>query len=250
MGARQDQPLARLDHSKLPSIPNAQLPEAYQAATTALAACVQVDECKSWSDKAAALASYARQAQDDQLERMALRIRARASNRATELIRDLPVGKGGDRRSDQSLPTVGLISDLPQKTRKEVALEAGFSRGQYEDLVDLAEVPKAEFERLVESDDPPTVTALAERGREVRRERQATERPVPGSTAHLQGRDPEDFKKATALEGAVREAAEEIAALDRSAAVRGCLDLPELTTNARRLIALCEEVISLAGGHR
>src|SRR5262245_38639552 len=43
----------------------AQLPAAYEAAKDALAKCDQVDECKDWADKAAAIASYARQAHDD-----------------------------------------------------------------------------------------------------------------------------------------------------------------------------------------
>lgn len=65
----------------------AQLPQAYEAARQALKECSRVDECKDWADKAAALASYARQADDDELYRMARRIQGRAVRRAGELLK-------------------------------------------------------------------------------------------------------------------------------------------------------------------
>lgn len=48
------------------------------------------------ADKAAALASYARRAKDDRLERMSQRIRAGAIRRAGELLKQLD-GRGGNR---------------------------------------------------------------------------------------------------------------------------------------------------------
>lgn len=59
----------------------ARLPAAYQAATTALANCASIDECQSWVNKAQALASYARQADDDTLQKHAMRIQSRAVRR-------------------------------------------------------------------------------------------------------------------------------------------------------------------------
>ena len=53
---------------------NASLPVSYENARNALANCQAVDECKEWADKAAALASYAKQADDDELYMMARRI--------------------------------------------------------------------------------------------------------------------------------------------------------------------------------
>ena len=55
--------------AQLPSIANAQLPEKYEAAKTALAECARIDECKDWADKAHAMASYAKQADDDSLHK-------------------------------------------------------------------------------------------------------------------------------------------------------------------------------------
>ena len=48
----------------LACVENALLPETYKHAVDALARCESLDECKSWSDKAAALSSYAKQADD------------------------------------------------------------------------------------------------------------------------------------------------------------------------------------------
>ncbi len=45
----------------------ARLPSSYEAAKRALAQCDAIDECKDWADKMAALASYARQAKDEDL---------------------------------------------------------------------------------------------------------------------------------------------------------------------------------------
>ena len=49
----------------------------YDAAKAALAECLRVDECATWAKKAAALASYARQAHHDTLVRLAGRVEAR-----------------------------------------------------------------------------------------------------------------------------------------------------------------------------
>ena len=54
---------------ELPSIRNARLPEMYQSAKKALAECSRIDECADWANKAEALASYARQADDVSLRK-------------------------------------------------------------------------------------------------------------------------------------------------------------------------------------
>ena len=68
-------------------ISSAPLPVAYENAKIAISECNNIDECKDWSDKAQALSSYARQARDEELEKMSKRIRARAMRRCGELLK-------------------------------------------------------------------------------------------------------------------------------------------------------------------
>lgn len=162
----------------LPSIPDARLPRAYEAAQTALAQCQEVDECKEWADKAAALASYAKQAKDEGLERMAQRIRARAIRRAGELLAQIEPQQGGDRKSDQKAAAHPLVS------RTEAARDVGFSAHQQKQAVRIAAVPEREFERSVEAPKPATLTQLAQQG------------VKPRPLIDLKGRDPVEFNRA------------------------------------------------------
>ncbi len=135
-------------------IGDAPLPRTYEAARQALEECSRVDECKDWADKAAALASYARQADDDELYQMARRIQGRAVRRAGELLKTFQNPRA---RTDLSDGTV---------TQRSAAEAAGMSKRQEVTAVRVANVPESEFEAAVESDSPPTITALAHIGRD------------------------------------------------------------------------------------
>jgi len=140
-----------LDHSTLPAVETARLPMSYEQARQALAECVRMDECKEWSDRAEALASYARQSQDDELRRMCDRIQARAIRRCGELLQEIPRGTGANQgERDGTVPL--------DPTRKSAADAAGLSERQRKTALRVANVSDEEFEDLVESDDPPTVT--------------------------------------------------------------------------------------------
>lgn len=116
----------------------ASLPATYQAAKTALADCAKLDECQDWADKAAALASYAKQANDDELMKMATRIRDRAIRRAGELLKQIEPAKGG-RPSE-----TGIAADTGF-SRKDAADEAGMSKRQAVTAIRVANVPAADF---------------------------------------------------------------------------------------------------------
>lgn len=133
------------------------LPVTYEAARQALAECDRIDECKDWSDKAAALASYARQAEDNSLHQLALRIQARATRRCGELLKQIPRGDEATR--------FGRDGGDPPVTRARAAAEAGLSERQRKTALRVANVPEADFERQVEGESPPTVTRLAEYGK-------------------------------------------------------------------------------------
>lgn len=191
--------------ANLPSIVNAKLPATYKAATEAIAECAHIDECKDWADKSEALASYAKQAGNDDLRKMADRIQARAIRRCGELLREIPRASGT--RTD-----IEPSRDTPTRlTRTAVATEAGLSRDQRVTAIRVANVPAEEFTAAVESDDPPTVTALAERGKV----------PAPKPLIDLQGIDPEDFKLSTQVQGQLGTFAEFLANNAPEIAVRG-----------------------------
>lgn len=159
----------------LPSIANAKLPGAYTVAKRALAECEKIDECKKdWANKSAALASYAKQAKDESLYKLAIRIQARAIRRCGELLKEFEPAK-----NQHDASTGGGTS------RKQAAEEAGLSKRQKDTVIRVATVPEEEFESQVESDSPPTVTALAEQG--------TRKKPLHD----LEGVDPDRFKLAT-----------------------------------------------------
>ena len=108
--------------ANLPDVANARLPATYEAAKTALANCARIDECQGWADKMAALASYARQVKDDELRKMADRIKARAIRRILarrtwcweswndRLTRKPPRTSFGTERSTTRAMSTGIIS--------------------------------------------------------------------------------------------------------------------------------------------
>lgn len=165
------------------NIASARLPRSYEHAKQALTACSNIDECQQWADKAEALASYAKQADDDSLRRLADRIQARAVRRCGELLKQYD-GRGRPAENkDGAVPI----------SQRAIAGQAGMSERQIKTAVRVANVPADKFEEWVESDAPPTVTKLAEAGKAAR--------PAP-----------EGFKEATHLLGTVKRFAEFCAA--------------------------------------
>jgi hypothetical protein len=135
----------------------ARLPATYENAKTTLATCVRIDECKDWHDKAAALASYAKQAKDDELRQMALRVQARAIHRAGELLQEIPPAYGANQN-------IRAGDHLNVITRAQAAEDAGLSEHQRKTALRVAGLSREEFENAIESFSPPTITELAERG--------------------------------------------------------------------------------------
>jgi len=213
--------------SNLPitSIRNAPLPQTYQNARTALAECQALDECQDWADKAAALASYARQADDVDLEKMAIRIRSRALRRAGELLKQIEPNAGGR----PSKTTDGTVSSF---SRKAAAEKAGMSERQQVTAVRIANIPKADFERQIESSYPPTVTELAQQGTQPRK--------PPDPRTWLNGRSPDDFNLAMRATAAIKDYAKALAGYDWERVV-SCLDDQDRKT-IRKCIASIDAV--------
>jgi hypothetical protein len=179
----------------------AKLPAAYEGAKNALSHCVQIDECKDWADKAQALASYAKQANDDELMKMATRIRDRAIRRAGELLKQIEPATG---KNNQYVQVKG--GDAPTfHSRKQAAEDAGMSRDQMHTALRVANVPREDFERQVESDKPPTVSQLAQQG---------IQRPAPRPIVDLEGRDPGAFNRALHFIAEIEDYAKAIGRVD------------------------------------
>ena len=72
--------------------------------------------------------------------------------RAGELLKQFD-GRGAHMKNDGAVVS-----------QKDMASQAGMSQRQKETAVRVANVPAEDFEAQVESDNPPTVTKLAEQG--------------------------------------------------------------------------------------
>lgn len=174
----------------------ARLPQAYEAAKVALANCASLDECQEWANKAEALASYAKQADDDSLRKLADRIQARAVRRCGELLKTF------DARGRPSEKNDGAVTNISQR---DAASSAGISERQRVTAVRVANVPEREFNSVVDSDAPPTVTKLAEMGRQ---QRQPAPEPKPEPPLDYTGPAPIDFVASSKLAGNVHRFAE------------------------------------------
>ncbi len=190
----------------LPVTTDARLPVTYETAQKALAECSRVDECKGWSDKAAALASYARQAKDTTLHNLALRIQARAQRRMGELLKLIPRGDEATRFGREGdHPPVG-------ETRTQAARSAGLSDHQRKTALRIASVPESAFTAAVESARPPTATALAAMG--------TSNRPAPPEPVVR----PADRATASLALGLLRDLAAFCATNDPAAIALACHD--------------------------
>lgn len=158
---------------------------------------------------------------------MALRIQARATRRCGELLDEIKPSKGG----------------RPSKTRacmdpskKQAAKDAGLSEKQRKQAQRVARVNGEDFDRQVESNDPPSVSELAEQGT----------KKNPATLYDLEGIDPVDFKIATAALGAVRRMREFAEHTDQEQVIRGlkqaeCEDFCSDILCARTWLTIMEE---------
>jgi hypothetical protein len=132
------------------------IPVSYQKAVTAIKECDAIDEAKDWADKMSALALYYKQSKDKTLEDYAKRIRIRAERRMGELLRQFD-GRPNNAQK-QSTADHTLIS------QKETAEDIGLSKWQKDQSIRLSNIPEETFNEMVESENVPTLSQLAELG--------------------------------------------------------------------------------------
>jgi len=135
------------------------IPISYQKAVSAIQECDAIDEAKDWADKMSALALYYKQSKDKTLEKYAKRIKYRAKRRMGELLKQFD-GRGGDRKSDN------IKSDAADRfdSQKQTAQNIGLSERQQKEAVRFANIPEEKFEEIIESDNIPTKSEIAELG--------------------------------------------------------------------------------------
>lgn len=215
----------------VPDVGAGSLPQSYASARQALAECDRIDECQSWADKAAALASYAEQAKDDELLRTATRIRDRAVRRAGELLKQISPGKTGPKSKDSA-------DSGPDRSRKNAAEAAGLSRRQAVTAIRVASIPASEFERQVESDKPPTITALAAQGTATCTPADAADDPA-GRTAH-------EIELANSFLATITRCATDLAKIDLGEAPY-CLSGDQCQRAEKAIASICNALVPLQG---
>jgi hypothetical protein len=135
----------------------APLPALYRQAKAALAECDRIDEIKDYADKAAALAAYAAQRDDQELEDQVKRIRSRAFIRMGELLQEIDPSKGG------RPPETGAPGH--HSLRKAAAAAAGLTEHQAKTAIRAANAPEVLKDRLDDpAATPPSVKQLARAG--------------------------------------------------------------------------------------
>ena len=109
----------------------------YDAARYALSVAVEVDEVKDIRDKAAAMAAYARQAQDKELLQWATEIKVRAERRAGQMLAEMELKPG--------VKSIGNVAVPIPQTLDEI----GISKNQSSRWQKLAAVANEKFEEAV-----------------------------------------------------------------------------------------------------
>lgn len=125
------------------------IPVEYDTALKALEACCTLDETKYWSDKADALAAWAKIHQSDEAEIKAKRLKLHAYRRMgilAEQIRPRRTGPGGAKP--------GPLSAL---------IEAGVPKPQATLARAISKIEKPKFDAAVQSKRPPTPSTIVPR---------------------------------------------------------------------------------------
>ena len=122
---------------------NAKLPTNYNQAARAMEKLASIDECLEWKNKGKAMASYARQMRDTQLEQHAFEVKERAERRFGQLSQGIE-------------PKPGMRTDIepasiPENRSKKAKLEdAGVSEVTAHRAEKKARMPDDEFEKHIE----------------------------------------------------------------------------------------------------
>lgn len=149
-------------------IPNAKLPINYEAAKRAIRECADFDQLKDLTDKAVAMASYAKESRDESMLNDAKRIILRAKSRLGELLREIPRSRAlrshlrnkGEKKGKN--PRGPMFIPNPE-SRTGVARRLGLSATQAGHAMRMGAVPEDVREALIEQTPPASQWEIAGR---------------------------------------------------------------------------------------
>lgn len=131
------------------------VPVQYETAMAALAECREIDEAKIWSDKADALAAWAKIYHSDEADRQAKLLKLHAYRRMGELAKELrPSG-----REIVACPNFGHGKGAKSQATpgpRSLLMESGLSSSQADAAVRLSKIPGPQFENLISADKIPS----------------------------------------------------------------------------------------------
>jgi hypothetical protein len=141
------------------AVRTAKLPKAYEQAKHWLAVCEAgaIGEVAGWADQMAALATLARMNEDEELEKMATRIRDRCSRKMGDILRTYDARGRGRSKTDTPCSFT--------QSRAQAAKDAGLSARKALTAVRISAIPEDEFEAAVESPEPPGTSILSQMAR-------------------------------------------------------------------------------------
>lgn len=131
-----------------------QVPVEYEDACKSLAACIDIDEAKYWSDKADALAAWAKIYHSNDAERKSKQLKLHAFRRMGQLAKELrpQIALGGAQRADGAFVGGGSTPGP-----RSLLLEKGLSAAKVAAAIGLAHLPKDRFEQMVNRPRPPSL---------------------------------------------------------------------------------------------
>lgn len=134
------------------------VPVEYENALRSLQTCLTIDDTKYWANKADALSAWAKMYRDDNVGRKAKQLKLHAYKRMGQLAAELR-----PQRAAPSEFTPKGLHKFKGGTRGPTSLlrEHGLTRQQAASARSLADLDEGKFQDLLESRNPPSLTALA-----------------------------------------------------------------------------------------
>lgn len=126
------------------------VPIQYESAVKSLQECITLDDAKIWSDKADALAAWAKMYRNDDVGRKAKQLKLHAYRRMGQLAHE--IGKGRAEKKNPQDHIGGPVKTL---------MKEGFTRNKAETIRRISTLPEEKFQKIIDHPkSPPTPNHL------------------------------------------------------------------------------------------